>query len=211
RCKLVAPCCGEAFWCRFCHDAVKDVTIEGVVGHKLNRHAVAEVVCCMCELRQPVAVTCIGEGCENKFGEYFCAICNFFDDDLSKSPFHCTGCGICRVGGRERFFHCDTCGCCYTIELQGNHRCIQGSMHQNCPVCQKALNSTPGSRVLSCGHTMHNECLRLLLNQQARLPRCPLCSVTILESSLAWYQAQLDEEIARTPMPPEYATTKAIP
>ena len=24
RCKLVAPCCGEVFWCRHCHNHVKD-------------------------------------------------------------------------------------------------------------------------------------------------------------------------------------------
>ena len=23
RCKLVAPCCGEVFWCRHCHNEVK--------------------------------------------------------------------------------------------------------------------------------------------------------------------------------------------
>jgi RING finger/CHY zinc finger protein 1 len=24
RCKLVAPCCGDVFWCRHCHNAVKN-------------------------------------------------------------------------------------------------------------------------------------------------------------------------------------------
>lgn len=24
RCKLVAPCCGEVFWCRHCHNQVKN-------------------------------------------------------------------------------------------------------------------------------------------------------------------------------------------
>jgi hypothetical protein len=26
---------------------------------------------------------CIGEGCGNKFGEFSCKICNFFDDEIS--------------------------------------------------------------------------------------------------------------------------------
>ena len=70
----------------------------------------------------------------------------------------------CRVGGRDRFFHCHTCGCCYAVELRNNHRCIQGSMHQNCPVCQENLfNSTSECRVLRCGHTMHRDCLRALV------------------------------------------------
>ena len=55
-----------------------------------------EVECGVCGLRQPVSQTCINTECGTCFGEYFCRICNFFDDDLSKEPFHCDGCGICR-------------------------------------------------------------------------------------------------------------------
>jgi RING finger/CHY zinc finger protein 1 len=97
-CKLVGPCCGEAFWCRFCHDAVKELgpPTNGQMPHKLDRHAVREVECGTCGLRQPVSQVCINDQCGNHFGNYFCRICNFFDDDLSKEPFHCDGCGICR-------------------------------------------------------------------------------------------------------------------
>ena len=94
-CKLVSPCCNTAFWCRFCHDAVKE---QGPLAdgqpHKLDRHSVREVECGMCSLRQPVSQSC--SQCGITFGNYFCRICNFFDDDLSKEPFHCDGCGICR-------------------------------------------------------------------------------------------------------------------
>eukprot|EP00293_Proteomonas_sulcata_P014720 CAMPEP_0184288840 /NCGR_PEP_ID=MMETSP1049-20130417/1328_1 /TAXON_ID=77928 /ORGANISM="Proteomonas sulcata, Strain CCMP704" /LENGTH=223 /DNA_ID=CAMNT_0026595407 /DNA_START=45 /DNA_END=714 /DNA_ORIENTATION=- len=83
-CKLVSPCCGEIYWCRFCHDASQDQ--GGPNAHKLDRHAVTEVVCCRCELRQPVAPSCCDPECGNKFGEYSCMICNFFDDDLTKQP-----------------------------------------------------------------------------------------------------------------------------
>ena len=95
-CKLISPCCGEAFWCRFCHDAAKDGPSANGNPHKLDRHAVREVECCVCRLSQPVAQRCINPECGNLFGNYFCRICNFFDDDLSKEPFHCNGCGICR-------------------------------------------------------------------------------------------------------------------
>jgi len=203
-CKLVAPCCGEAFWCRFCHDAAKEEGEQaaGAVPHKLDRHAVTQVECGSCNLRQPVAQVCTNKSCGISFGNYFCRICNFFDDDLEKEPFHCIGCGICRVGGRDKFFHCDTCGCCYAVELRNNHRCIQGSMHQNCPVCQENLfNSTSECRVLRCGHTMHRDCLRALVSK-AHLARCPLCAVSITDSMAAW--AQMDADIARSIMPEEY-------
>uniref|UniRef100_A0A2P2KUH9 CTCHY-type domain-containing protein n=1 Tax=Rhizophora mucronata TaxID=61149 RepID=A0A2P2KUH9_RHIMU len=43
-------------------------------------------------------------------GKYFCAVCKFFDDDVSKIPYHCDECGICRTGGKENYFHCKRCG-----------------------------------------------------------------------------------------------------
>jgi len=91
----------------------------------------------------------------------------------------------CRVGGRDKFFHCDTCGCCYAVELRNNHRCIQGSMHQNCPVCQENLfNSTSECRVLRCGHTMHRDCLRALVP----LLTCCLCFLAL--GCCAWLAEQ---------------------
>ena len=96
-CLLVGPCCGTAYWCRFCHDAATETGPSGrSPPHKLERHAVREVQCGACNLRQPVAQFCVSSSCGNSFGNYFCRICNFFDDDLSKEPFHCHGCGICR-------------------------------------------------------------------------------------------------------------------
>lgn len=47
-----------------------------------------------------------------------CLECAFFDDEMEKKQFHCSSCGICRVGGRDKFFHCNTCGCCYSTQLQ---------------------------------------------------------------------------------------------
>ena len=77
-CKLVAPCCDQTFWCRFCHDAAMDVPNAEVVQHKVDRHAVKEVQCGTCGLRQPVGPSCQNEACKNSFGNYFCRICNFF-------------------------------------------------------------------------------------------------------------------------------------
>lgn len=47
-----------------------------------------------------------------------CLECAFFDDETDKEQFHCSSCGICRVGGRDKFFHCNTCGCCYSTQLE---------------------------------------------------------------------------------------------
>ena len=46
------------------------------------------------------------------------------DKYKEKQIFHCDGCGICRVGGRENFFHCDVCNCCLALFQKNNHVCI---------------------------------------------------------------------------------------
>ncbi len=59
--------------------------------HMLDRAKIAEVVCALCDLRQPVGKEC--KACGVQFGCYSCLICNFFDDDLKKLQFHCEDCG----------------------------------------------------------------------------------------------------------------------
>ena len=120
----------------------------------LDRKAVREVVCALCDTRQPVAKTCTS--CGVAFGSYTCMACNFFDDDTSKKQFHCDECGICRVGGRDKYFHCPVCNCCYGINLRDSHVCVENSMHHNCPVCFEYLfDSIKQIQVLPCGHTIH--------------------------------------------------------
>ena len=99
------------------------------------------------------------------FGAYFCAVCNLYDDDLSKHQFHCEECGICRVGGRENFFHCSTCGACYSVELRNNHVCVPNSMQRDCPICYEYLfDSLEAPQVLRCGHTIHRKCLEVSMH-----------------------------------------------
>lgn len=127
---MLAPCCDRYFSCRLCHDAH---TADDGDAHKMDRFAVTQVMCNWCAHEQAPAAAC--EGCGATFGAYFCAVCNLFDNDLTKDQFHCDKCGICRVGGRENFFHCETCGACYSNELRGNHVCVPNAMSRNCPVC----------------------------------------------------------------------------
>ena len=84
--------------------------------HEIDRREIREVICAVCDERQPVGSDC--RLCGVSFGAYSCKECNFFDDDTSKQQYHCEHCGICRVGGRENFFHCHTCGSCYSLALR---------------------------------------------------------------------------------------------
>ncbi|KAG1675906.1 hypothetical protein FOA52_001563 [Chlamydomonas sp. UWO 241] len=204
RCRLIAPCCGEPFWCRHCHNAVhQDGQQDPQKRHTLDRKAVTELICAQCDTRQPVSATCVN--CEAAFGRYTCLRCNFFDDDLSKLQYHCDECGICRVGGREHYFHCQTCNCCYATSLRDSHVCIENSMHHNCPVCFEYLfESIKPINVMPCGHTIHQACLQELADHSSYI--CPVCNKTYVNGgNMARLWSNMDAAVAQTPMPAEYA------
>ncbi|WCJ21408.1 zinc finger (C3HC4-type RING finger) family protein [Euphorbia peplus] len=199
RCKIRAPCCDQIFQCRHCHNDTSTAMLNPKDRHEIVRHDIKQVICSLCDTEQQVAQVCTN--CGVKMGEYFCDICKFYDDDTSKGQFHCEGCGICRVGGRDKFFHCEKCGSCYLVELRDNHSCVENSMKNNCPVCYEYLfDSVKHAIVMKCGHTMHNDCFRQMANQNQY--RCPICSKTVMEMSNSW--SLRDQEIEAIQMPEEY-------
>ncbi|XP_031487607.1 probable E3 ubiquitin-protein ligase RZFP34 [Nymphaea colorata] len=200
RCRIRAPCCNEIFDCRHCHNEVKNsINVESSHRHQLPRHQVKQVICSLCNTEQEVRQFCIN--CGVCMGKYFCDICKFYDDDVSKKQYHCNGCGICRTGGADQFFHCFTCGCCYSIVLKNSHPCVERAMHHNCPVCFEYLfDSTDNVVVLPCGHTIHMDCLKEM--QHHLQYACPLCSKSVMDMSEVW--EKLDTEIASMPMPESY-------
>ncbi|KAG7674604.1 putative E3 ubiquitin-protein ligase RZFP34 [Nannochloris sp. 'desiccata'] len=203
RVRFIAPCCNEEWWCRHCHNEAKyQQEQDWAKKHELDRKLIKDVVCALCETRQPVSSSCIS--CGVSFGAYSCTQCPFYDDDLSKKTYHCDDCGICRVGGRENYFHCSTCGSCYAANLRNNHVCVERAMHQNCPVCFEFLfESVDPTTVLRCGHTIHSQCLRdLERNTAAICPSCPMCKKSLGDYSRYW--EAIDREVAATPVPSEY-------
>lgn len=116
-CEIKAECCGRFYPCRRCHDDDLQRTCGAAT---MDRHAVKSVRCCHCKLEQVYGEEC--RRCGVRFGKYFCPTCKFYDNDTSKAQFHCDGCGLCRVGGRENFIHCDKCCVCYHADRFHNHQ-----------------------------------------------------------------------------------------
>ncbi|CAL5442183.1 unnamed protein product [Camellia sinensis] len=66
-----------------------------------------------------------------------------------------------KIGGWENFFHCNKCRCCYSVLLKNSHPCVEGAMHNDCPVCFEYLfESRNDVTVMPCGHTIHESCLK---------------------------------------------------
>ncbi|KAG4387144.1 hypothetical protein GLYMA_11G192900v4 [Glycine max] len=193
RCKIRAPCCDEVFDCRHCHNEAKNSEeVDAVDRHDVPRHEIKKVICSLCDVEQDVQQYCIN--CGICMGKYFCTICKFFDDDISKNQYHCDECGICRTGGKDNFFHCNRCGCCYSKVMEKGHRCVEGAMHHNCPVCFEYLFDTVREiSVLPCAHTIHLDCVKEMEKHQRY--SCPVCSKSICDMSSVW--EKLDELVCR--------------
>ncbi len=75
-------------------------------------------------------------------------------------------------------------------------------MRQNCPVCFEYLfDSVRPTAVLPCGHTIHSECLKDMEKNRQLL--CPICMKTYADLAPIW--RRIDQEVADTPMPTDYA------
>ncbi|KAJ8955829.1 hypothetical protein NQ318_005372 [Aromia moschata] len=185
--KFVTPCCGKVYTCRFCHDEAED--------HPINRKEVTELICAVCETRQFVSANCI------KCGGIIWKKCNLFDDE-DKKQFHCAGCGICRIGGADRFFHCEKCDMCLPLPLKTNgHKCVENVSHSNCPVCLENIHTSRlPCHIPQCGHLLHRTCFEQLLRNDHFA--CPVCQTSLMDMKNVW--KYWDVEVENTPMPPEY-------
>ncbi|GJZ62015.1 E3 ubiquitin protein ligase MIEL1-like protein [Tanacetum coccineum] len=171
--------------------------------HEIVRHDIKQVICELCSTEQQAAQICTK--CGVKMGEYFCDICKFYEDDISKEQFHCNECGICRIGGREKFFHCEKCGSCSDIKLVDNNAWC-GKLNETTWlfVREFLFDSIKSAAIMKCGHTMHMECQEEMLKQHQY--RCPICSKSVCDMATTWQR--VDEEIEATAMPEEYRYEK---
>lgn len=196
-CKIVAPCCDKVFLCRLCHNDEES--------HEIERKKVSQVICKACPSgdRQPASPNCVF--CGIQFADYFCDVCKLWDEDgAKKNIYHCEGCGICRIGPKDKFFHCDKCCACYPLSLRGNHVCISGGMQNNCPIClEDMFSSRRPVVILRCGHNVHAHCQRVM-NQMEIMQsiRCPTCCKTVADDpSEIW--KEIESYIEQHPMPEE--------
>lgn len=163
------PCCNKKYQCRHCHNENET--------HQIDRYAIKEVYCGECNSRQKISNKC--KSCGIKFANYFCDICNLFDNDLDKKIFHCNKCGICRVGDQELYFHCDNCNMC--VLKTEDHRCRKNMYKDQCVICLEELfSSTKSCMPLDCNHVFHTECLINATKLSSNPGKCFICKQTFV-------------------------------
>ncbi|KAJ5808911.1 hypothetical protein N7474_010180 [Penicillium riverlandense] len=196
--KLQCFTCKKWYTCRFCHDEVEE--------HHLIRRETENMLCMLCGHAQPAAQNC--RKCGEQTAQYYCDICKLWDNDSKKSIYHCSDCGICRIGqglGKD-FFHCKRCCVCLPISIETTHRCIERSTQCDCPICGDYMFTSPETVVvMRCGHSIHSKCLSEYSKSSFR---CPICSKTItnMESTFR----NLDRTIEGQPMPVEFKDTRSL-
>ncbi|KAL2786184.1 hypothetical protein BJX66DRAFT_39207 [Aspergillus keveii] len=196
--KLQCFDCKKWYTCRLCHDEVED--------HRLDRPKTENMLCMLCGHTQHAAQYC--KWCGELAAQYYCASCKLWDNDASKSIYHCGDCGICRIGkglGKD-FFHCKTCSVCLPISIETTHKCIERSTQCDCPICGEYMFTSPETVVfMRCGHSIHQRCLAEYSKSSYR---CPICSKTITNMEATF--RNLDRTIQGQPMPADFKDTKAI-
>ncbi|KAK2790905.1 hypothetical protein FQN52_005350 [Onygenales sp. PD_12] len=198
RVKLQCYTCKKWYTCRFCHNEEED--------HELVRSATENMLCMVCSSPQPAAQWC--RKCGVQAASYYCSVCKLWDNDSQKSIYHCSDCGICRIGqgiGKD-YYHCKTCSVCIPISIEKTHRCIERSTQCDCPICGEYMFTSPEAVIfMRCGHSIHQKCFS---EHSKTSYRCPICSKTI--SNMIAHFRNLDRAIEDQPMPEDFRDTRAL-
>ncbi len=194
-CKFRAECCGSWHVCRFCHDEQED--------HAIDRHAIKYMACLACKHVQRAAQACAA--CTTTLARYYCNECKLWDDSADKHIFHCAKCTICRIGKVEDYVHCDRCSGCIHRDHAPTHKCLDGCLQSDCPICGENLfTTTLPIMFMPCGHSIHYLCHQDHIKNSYQCPIC-LKSLTNMEHLFA----RIDELMSTQTMPDEYASVRA--
>ncbi|KAI0974768.1 hypothetical protein F4678DRAFT_349780 [Xylaria arbuscula] len=196
--KLQCSTCNRWYTCRFCHDKVEE--------HNLIRKETQNMLCMFCGTAQKAGQTCVS--CEALAARYYCDICKLWSDDPDKPCYHCSDCGICRIGrgiGKD-FYHCKKCCACIAISTRSDHKCIERAIDSDCPICGDYMFTSPRPVCfMRCGHSIHRECLD---EHQQTSYKCPICNKSLLNMESQF--RNLDLSIEAQPMPAEFRDARAI-
>ncbi|KAK8218420.1 hypothetical protein IWZ01DRAFT_538035 [Phyllosticta capitalensis] len=190
--------CHRWHTCRHCHDQRED--------HHLNRRKTRTMLCMLCSTPQLAAEFC--RHCQVRAAWHYCDICKLWDNDSTRSIYHCPDCGICRRGeglGKD-FIHCKRCNVCISIKYAEDHRCIERATDADCPICKDYMFTSSTDVVsMKCGHYMHRDCYDAYMQIDYK---CPMCKKSAVNMELQW--RKLKDAVISQPMPAQFADTRVV-
>ena len=187
-CKLYCKVCDDFFNCIYCHD-------EQITSHEFDRYNVEKMKCKLCNTIQSVGQKCIN--CNQIMGEYFCSICNLFEN-VNTDISHCHKCKICRRG--KDLIHCDDCNMCIHSCKFKDHICIN-KYDDICPFCNENLKNSRNIIIpLPCNHLVHQDCLFEYLKSGNY--QCPYCKKSVTNMNHLW--SKINDYMSNCEMPEEF-------
>jgi RING finger and CHY zinc finger domain-containing protein 1 len=217
---LVAECCKKTYSCRFCHDEEEN--------HLIERKETKYMKCTACLCNTLISnKSCQNKDCYHylKKEKYFCEVCNVWFNDstlnlvninsilidnisINKKCFHCSDCGICRVGQKKDYKHCQKCNLCINSITFEQHNCTSNVKECDCPICLKGIwDSNDNPHILKCGHSVHLKCFFEFIRQDNY--QCPLCKKSIIDMTEYWKRIELFKETQPIPSDSEYIYWKS--
>jgi len=185
KCQILASCCESYYRCHRCHNEER----EHLCG-LLDRPSIRKVRCVECSHVQNPAEEC--SNCHVKFAEYVCLKCNLFRQAATESGlYHCSDCGICRVGkglgDGGSHWHCHSCCACLPNSLDHVAHlkvCRAEALKDNCAICFFNMHDSTEECVAApyCGHYLHRSCYEGYLNSGKI--KCPLCQKPMIDESI---------------------------
>lgn len=196
-CKIRAECCEKWFPCRFCHD-------EAERDHAIDRFSIQYMLCMYCQTPQKAAKSC--HKCRKSMAHYYCDTCHLWNSDEEHLIYHCDKCRICRKGKQEDYIHCDKCSGCIDVQHYEGHKCLDGSLQSNCPICGDDLFHTTSLVVfMPCGHAIHYFCYQ---DHTKNSYQCPICLKSL--NNMQYLFSRIDELMASQRMPEEYEKVRSV-
>uniref|UniRef100_A0A0D3FDS0 CHY-type domain-containing protein n=1 Tax=Oryza barthii TaxID=65489 RepID=A0A0D3FDS0_9ORYZ len=134
KCKIRAPCCGEIFDCRHCHNEAKD-SLEVSISdrHEIPRHEIKLVICSLCNKEQDVQQDCSNCGA--------CLGCCY--SYVLKDSHHCVeramhhNCPVCFEYLFDSTKDISALHCGHTIHLECLYE-MRSHQQFSCPVCLRS-------------------------------------------------------------------------
>ena len=200
KCSIICPKCPKESNLHACHTCHNSSLLGKDNEHFITNKDIEQVACMECKTIQNISPQCKNKSCGIKFCVYFCNVCKWLDSSKPRGHiYHCEKCNVCLNGQKSKYKHCDTCNVCIDKKTFSGHKCMHGewTKDRECTICRDSIVSEI-SKIMVCGHIIHENCYKMLINSTYK---CPECNKSIKDTTEEF--RKIENDIINTPLPDE--------